>query len=249
MPERTCSIEGCEKKAVTRGWCAAHYERWRQHGDPGEAGDARKRALYVCAVCGEPARRRSKGDEILCKKHAPKRICLIDGCESLRYCRGWCTKHYNRWLIHGDPERGPLTAEERFWAKVEKTEDCWLWTGGLSTQGYGLISVGLRGEYAHRFSYEVHVGAVPDGKQLDHLCRVRQCVNPAHLEPVTRRENILRGTAPTAINAAKTHCIHGHEYTEENTYRRPDNGGRQCRTCIAIRSRRRSAKGTGWPKT
>jgi hypothetical protein len=172
--------------------------------------------------------------------------CAIDGCDGIHFGRGWCMKHYTRWRRHGDPlvDKGLLstTPEERFWARVDQTDSCWLWTGPLTANGYADVTIGRRRMRAHRFAYELLVGPIPDGLQLDHVkargCRHRHCVNPAHLEPVTQTENILRGNSPAAIHARKTHCINGHEFSPENTYHRPDNGGRQCRTCISDRQRR-----------
>ena len=119
------------------------------------------------------------------------------------------------------------SALERFLAKVDKTETCWLWIACKSTAGYG--DFGNEGE-AHRWSYKHFVGPIPEGLELDHLCRVRNCVNPAHLEPVTHRENVLRGDAPCAKNALVTHCPAGHPYDDENTRQMP-RGGRKCRAC------------------
>ena len=137
------------------------------------------------------------------------------------------------------------TVTERFWAKVNKTDTCWLWTAGTSVEGYGRFRLNDRSRKAHQVSYEMHVGPIPEGKVLDHLCRVPGCVNPAHLEPVTDRENILRGTAPAAVNAAKTHCKRGHEFTDDNTYW--SKGKRSCKTCSAAHDKaykaaRRKAK-------
>lgn len=118
---------------------------------------------------------------------------------------------------------------------------CWEWTGS-TTQGYGAIAWGEdgRSRRVHRVVYELLVGPVPPPLMLDHLCRNRRCVNPAHLEPVTNRENVLRGIGPTAVNAAKTHCSVGHEFTEVNTYYNPrDPGWRRCRACR--RAERRAA--------
>jgi hypothetical protein len=132
----------------------------------------------------------------------------------------------------GGRVRGPV--EPRFWAKVQKTETCWLWTGNKNPKGYGIFYIGPTMKDftpAHRFSYGLLVGSVPDGLQLDHLCRIRHCVNPAHLEPVTNRENILRGNGPTARHARQTECKHGHQFDKENTHQRPE-GGRRCRTCM-----------------
>lgn len=117
---------------------------------------------------------------------------------------------------------------ERFWANVDKTEDCWLWRGYL-VSGYGQFNADNKAFMAHRYAYEMLVGPIPPGLQLDHLCRVRNCVNPAHLEPVTVRENVLRGVGITAQFARATHCINGHEFTPENTG--SQGKGRYCRTC------------------
>lgn len=129
----------------------------------------------------------------------------------------------------------------RFWSKVDKDGpvpdyapelgSCWLWTG-LLQKGYGRFSVDQRYQFAHRFSLSLVGRVVPSGYHTDHLCRIRACVNPTHLDIVTPQMNLLRGDTIPARNAAKTHCKHGHEFTPENTYRRTDNAGRQCRVCI-----------------
>lgn len=106
---------------------------------------------------------------------------------------------------------------------------CWLWMAA-SSQGYGHVRLGSRVLRAHRLVYTTLRGD-PGGKLLDHLCRVRQCVNPDHLEPVTNRENCLRGVGVGAVNAVKTHCLHGHPFDEVNTYYRVDRLGRNCRAC------------------
>jgi len=140
-------------------------------------------------------------------------------------------------MTRGFDPRPPL---ERFTAKVEKTDGCWLWMGYINPKpgkGYGTFYDGKKAVRAHRWAYENFVGPIPEGLQLDHLCRVRHCVNPSHLEPVTARENIRRGENHVAKNARKTHCLHGHEFTEENTYR--SSRGRDCREC-------RTARRTRW---
>lgn len=124
----------------------------------------------------------------------------------------------------------------KFFSNVNKTDGCWLWTSRLDKSGYGQFKVGNKNFTAHKISFELSKGKVPDGLELDHLCRVRHCINPDHLEPVTKRENCLRGISFAAINAAKTMCANGHELTKENTYIRP-NGHRDCRACIRSRSR------------
>jgi hypothetical protein len=139
-------------------------------------------------------------------------------------------------FIHGhDYPTRLLTVEERFWLKVDKRgpDECWEWTG-TSCGRYGrfYIDETMKAFPAYRFSYELLVAPIPDGLVIDHLCRNPACVNPAHLEPVTHGENILRGIGPTAENAKKTHCKYGHEFTPENTYSRPSYpNGRECREC------------------
>ncbi|MEU2070427.1 HNH endonuclease signature motif containing protein [Streptomyces anulatus] len=121
---------------------------------------------------------------------------------------------------------------DRFWAKVDKTSspnNCWLWTAA-TTYGYGVFSVQRRMQRAHRVAYEALVGRIPDGLQIDHLCRVRECVNPEHLEAVTLRENVMRGANHVADQVKRTRCPQGHPYDEKNTYLRP-NGKRDCRKC------------------
>lgn len=135
-----------------------------------------------------------------------------------------------------------LTPSERFWAKVDKSGDCWLWTAALDRHGYGAFRTGGRHRLAHRVAYELVIGPIPEGLDLDHLCRVHDCVNPAHLEPVTRRENLARGVGFIAREIRTTHCPRGHEYSPENTY--VATGSRNCRRCTYIRNteRRRSLR-------
>ena len=125
-------------------------------------------------------------------------------------------------------------ASERFWVKVIKTDNCWLWQGSQDGYGYGQFWAQGHKISAHRFAYELLVDSISKGLTLDHLCRVRHCVNPGHLEPVTNRENVLRGEGRTAVNARVIHCPKGHPYDLFNTYIMP-NGNRHCREC----SRRR----------
>lgn len=172
--------------------------------------------------------------------------CSIPDCNRpvLVKSRGWCNRHWIRWRRHGSPtaggrtrEPGPL--EERVWRRVTKTDGCWLWDGGRS-DGRGVINVNRRTRYAYRVVYELVVGPIPEGLTLDHLCRNPNCVNPAHLEPVTAWVNTSRTDSWMAQRARATHCIHGHEFTPENTYRTgPDKRHRACRECARRRDRER----------
>lgn len=190
-------------------------------------------------------------------------VCAVDGCERPTHSRGWCTKHYSRWRKHGDPlvaitdfDQTPERVAAKFWRLVDRRgpSDCWPWIGGLDGHGYGTFGVRVspgkwRNEKAYRFAYELLVGPIPDGLHLDHLCRNRACVNPAHLEPVTNRVNGLRGESFAAKNARKTHCPRGHEYTPESTrikMSRHGHPGRECRICHTLRAHEKAkARRTG----
>lgn len=113
-------------------------------------------------------------------------------------------------------------------------DDCWLYAGYKNELGYGLIFHNRKYQYAHRVSYETFVGKIPDSYVIDHLCRVRHCINPEHLEPVTARVNTLRGEG-VLVNKRKTHCPKGHEYTIENTQYFGSKGWRRCRECALSR--------------
>lgn len=170
------------------------------------------------------------------------RVCSVDGCERPGELRGWCKMHYTRWQRHGDPTKRlrlmGAPAEERFWLKVDRRgpDECWPWIGGHDSGGYGSFGEAPgKPTRAHRFSYELLVGPIPDGLVIDHLCRNRGCVNPTHLEPVTNEENLrrspIRGKKPL-----KTHCAQGHPFDEENTYYSAKQ--RVCRTCSRAASYR-----------
>lgn len=201
-----------------KSWCGYHYDNARRNGDP-----------------TAPKRRYPR------RELAP---CLVEGCG--RHGdggRGWCSKHYRRYQRHGDPlATSRIVGDDRarFDSHIERMDDgCWRWTASLNEDGYGVFSIAGTPCSAHRWSYENSVGPIPDGAELDHLCHTnstcqaaaeclhRRCVNPAHLEPVEHRVNVLRGTGFAAINAAKESCPQGHEY-----HAKADGKGRYCKTCL-----------------
>lgn len=178
-----CSVDECSDPGYCKNFCRIHYNRWRKHGDP----------LYV----GKPGR--------------PARTCGIPGCENGQCAKGLCDKHRKRLERYGDPMalkriRGEGD-EARWWFHVDRRDDdeCWPWTAFCDENGYGIFWDGERITRAHRWSYRRFVGPIPGGLVPDHTCHDpaecrlgiecphRRCVNWRHLEPVTNRENSLRG--------------------------------------------------------
>lgn len=183
------------------------------------------------------------------------RRCATVGCERQVWARGRCGTCYARWR---QEQPGPLrlSPTARFWEKVNKDGPeppafpghgaCWVWQGYTGSSGYGRLRVEGVFCQAHRYAYELLVGPIPEGLQLDHLCRVRSCVNPAHLEPVTARENKLRSVP--FIRAETPNCPAGHPWDERNTRWSSSATGvaRQCRACAAERGRRTRAEAQAW---
>lgn len=146
---------------------------------------------------------------------------------------------------------GPITKD--FWLRQmgewfvpEPNTGCWLWLRSLASGGYGQTTTGWRTRsgqrsevLAHRVSYILLCGPIPEDMHIDHLCRQRTCVNPDHMEVVTLGENVLRGDGLSARAARRTHCNYGHEFTPENTYH-PKRGGRACRQCFREAARTRA---------
>lgn len=174
------------------------------------------------------------------------RTCSIGGCDRDVLARGMCSAHYQRLKRYGDPlAGGPRRRDMRptsdrhqaavvhFWSRVDKTEaGCWLWTGATEASGYGCFAPpGEHVTRAHRYAYTITKGAIPANLVIDHLCSVRACVNPDHLEAVTDEENRRRGMRHGILNGRITHCPHGHEYTKENSILRSNRKGVECRAC------------------
>jgi len=188
----------------------------------------------------------------------PERTCSIPGCDRpvKAKSRGWCNRHDLRWRRHGDPlGGGPAgtagqSLDQRLWSRVNKRGPapsyrpalgpCWLWTGWVNNNGYGGIGSGGQEALVHRVAYELLVGPIPEGLEIDHLCRVAICVKavadehgPAHLEPVTHAENMRRRRG--------THCREGHLLDEANIVHTTD-GQRKCRICVRRRRRARTVR-------
>jgi hypothetical protein len=148
-----------------------------------------------------------------------------------------------RLLGHGNRQRWPIAT---FMAQVREDDNgCWIWMGPRlrtkSGQQYGATRYAGRPSSAHRAAWRMFRGPVPEGLELDHLCRVTRCCNPLHLEPVTHAENVRRGMGLAGVNARKTHCIRGHEFDEANTIVQCG-GKRACRTCVNEAQRRNRIK-------
>lgn len=180
-------------------------------------------------------------------------ICSLDGCTSPVVGRTLCNRHYRRAKRTGTLSAFPTkkmtydaaTLVDRLMAHVDRTAGCWLWHGTVEANGYGILKHQGTWLKAHRVAYGVLTGPIPTGLVLDHLCRNRRCVNPDHLQPVTASVNTLRGVGAPAVNARRTRCKHGHEFTPENTYIWTSSIGRptrKCRTCHRELSRKRRAR-------
>lgn len=160
--------------------------------------------------------------------------CTVAKCPGSVVGWGYCATHYANWRHTGDPLAAPVAWRTRFFMKVDRRSDdeCWPWLGAINaTTGYGYFNQEGQTRLAHGVAYEIGIGPVPDGLQLDHQCRNRPCVNWHHLMPVTAHENILRSNGASAQYARRTHCSHGHPFTPENTHWAAD--GRRCLTCAA----------------
>ena len=194
--------------------------------------------MTVCSECGAPL-----DPTVIHVRHFGCSSDDWDDCDCPEVCSSCCRSC--RWQI----ENFGLPRQIATKIETDPVTGCWLWTGNISGgTGYGGINYKNRQQGAHRVVYELLVGPIPDGLELDHLCRVRRCVNPGHLEPVTHRENALRGLGPSAGNATATHCIHGHPFDADNTYVK-SNGHRFCKVCARQHRLERAARLRGGPMT
>lgn len=157
-----------------------------------------------------------------CKTMTSFKVCVFCGKFYCLNCNTQCPRCNGR--------------DDKFMGYVSKqTNGCWDWCGTISKKGYGVFWNGTKLVAAHRYSYEKVKCKIPDGLQIDHLCRNRRCVNPDHLEVVTLQENVARGMVSDFARdkqVSKTHCKHGHPYNGKNTYIRPDRGTRECKRCL-----------------
>ncbi|MGH3475334.1 MAG: HNH endonuclease signature motif containing protein [Nocardioidaceae bacterium] len=180
--------------------------------------------------------------------------CTAPACGELHYAKGYCKMHYARVTRHGDPMQGarlkPVAERLAAMVDVRGPDECWPWTGALSSSGYGSISLdggrGARRTRAHRVAFLLANPGVPEPEVVDHLCHDpevchrgedcphRRCCNPAHLAGSTRPENLAHGRRYFPL-AERTHCCHGHEFTEANTYLRTYPDGRISRVCRACK--------------
>ena len=162
-------------------------------------------------------------------------ICMVEGCDRPVRSRDWCLMHYTRWKRTGSLLRkaeDPDAIAARFLSKIDRRlpDECWPWLGTILGNGYGQFGARGRRHSAHRYAYEFFVGPIPAGLTIDHVkargCRLKHCVNPAHLEPVTMQENLRRSDAVSAVNARKTCCPRcGSDFD------RSRDGRRYCKPC------------------
>jgi hypothetical protein len=216
MAERTCSIDGCDGPVVSRGWCRKHYQHWHAYGDPLVMDAAKPPDLAVCS---------------------------IEGCGRLQRARGCCGRHYENLRKCGDPvpryDR-PLDARLREIGWTVTDSGCWEWNGRRVDGNYGAfdaVRLGFSGARAHRVMYEHHVEPIPDGLDLRHKCDNPPCVNPDHLIPGTRLDN-MRDMVERGRNK-RTKCVNGHDLTGPGATRETMRGDLLYHLCVECERARR----------
>lgn len=200
------------------------------------------RTMRVPGRCANSPRR---GRPCLERIDMPEGTCLVVDCERPLFLRRRCDVHYRQFMRDMGVPAAKLkpSVVERLWTFIDRDPSgCWLWNGNKTKAGYGKFKVDGRDDMAHRVVYRLIVDEIPEGLHIDHLCRVRACVNPSHLEPVTHAENMRRGDGYSGRNARKTHCKHGHEFSPENTTI-DKNGHRRCNICHKAWGERRYREG------
>lgn len=179
-----CSVEGCEKPVLARGWCGKHYARWRKHGDPD-------------FVSWTVQRRPADG------------LCTVGGCNRPYYFSGVCVGHYARKRRRMSDTEGPLEdrtfdSEAAFAERTQWVDGCLEWVGWVSPDGYGKLKRGGRHVFAHRYAWERVNGPIPEGAQIDHICHNPACCNVHHLRLATHDENVRN------LSGAKSNNKHSH---------------------------------------
>lgn len=225
---QTCSVVGCARTGpLTRAMCKTHYARYRRHGYAGSA--TIKQRSWDGLICEAPD---------CMRRPAASGVCLL---------------HYKRLRRNGTfglYESESITrymAARSFTVAASASRPglgaCIEWRGSRLSNGYGAIRVrSHHNQLAHRVAFHLAYGEIPEGAVIDHLCRNRACVNPAHLEAVSNEENLRRGLGYRLRNGMDSSCIHGHEYTPENTYRNPNKPSDiRCRECARARDRKRKS--------
>lgn len=217
MSERTCSVEGCERPYRCTGYCSPHYHRWLEHGDPQAHVPIRQRARGLeCRIegCSTPVRckglcslhydrvaRSGNSDKPKPRKSPP---CAVGDCNRRAIAHGWCSAHHQRVREHGDPlahipiRRMPNATERndvvsRILAQSVHAGECLEWTGTVDAGGYGYIGWKRKSWRVHRVIWAEVVEPIQSGDwTVDHLCYNRRCINPDHLDLVSRGENTMR---------------------------------------------------------
>lgn len=133
-------------------------------------------------------------------KYSEPRLCGIEDCNKEHFGRGWCSTHYARWYRTGSPRLKTKTDEQRFWEKVDKSGECWLWTGTRRNERYGGFKAEGKTWQVHRYSYKLANGSIPDGMHIDHKCFKHMCVNPDHLHAVTPQQNAENRSGASGTN-------------------------------------------------